>query len=161
MMRCLLLSLLLASPPLLAADFDKGVRAAEVGDYYATAFTEWRLLAEQGHVWAQYNLGWMYSNGKGVSQDYALAVKWYRRAAEQGDAEAQYNLGLMYGLGHGVQQDDVLAHMWGNLARAQGVENADELLKILETDMSRQQIATAQAMARQCHAQDYKNCDQL
>ncbi|MHC8508807.1 MAG: SEL1-like repeat protein [Rhodospirillales bacterium] len=29
------------------------------------------------------NLGSIYDNGKGVSQNYAEAVKWYRAAAEQ------------------------------------------------------------------------------
>ena len=44
----------------------------------------YRLAAEQGYADAQYNLGVMYANGHGVSQDYAEAAKWYRLAAEQG-----------------------------------------------------------------------------
>ena len=44
-----------------------------------------------------YNLGFMYDNGRGVTQDYAEALKWYRLAAEQGLADAQTWLGLMYG----------------------------------------------------------------
>ena len=47
---------------------------------------------------AQYNLGSMYYNGRGVLQDYEEAVFWYRLSAEQGDAYAQRNLGLMYEL---------------------------------------------------------------
>ncbi|WP_332923531.1 tetratricopeptide repeat protein [Candidatus Puniceispirillum sp.] len=118
-------------------------------------------LAEQGDAEAQNDLGTMYYNGIGAPQDYAKALKWYRLAAEKGLAAAQYNLGIMYGRGEGVPQDDVRAHMWGNLARAKGVENADALIKELETHMSHQQVATAQAMARQCLRQDYKNCDKL
>ena len=49
-----------------------------------------------GNAVAQFNLGLIYHNGEGISQDQAEAVKWYRRAAEQGDAQAQCNLGLMY-----------------------------------------------------------------
>ena len=45
--------------------------------------------AEQGDAKAQFNLGFIYSNGKGVPKDYAEAVKWTRKAAEQGHAEAQ------------------------------------------------------------------------
>ena len=53
----------------------------------------YRLAAEQGHAYAQYNLGLMYRQGEGVPQDDAEAVRWYRLAAEQGDAVAQFNLG--------------------------------------------------------------------
>ena len=60
------------------------------------------LAAEQGNADAQYNLGVMYDNGRGVPQDDKTAVKWYRLAAEQGDASAQSNLGVMYGTGQGV-----------------------------------------------------------
>ena len=41
-------------------------------------------LAEQGDAQAQFTLGAMYYNGRGVPQDYKQAVKWYRLAAEQG-----------------------------------------------------------------------------
>jgi TPR repeat protein len=54
-----------------------------------------RKAAEQGEVFAQYNLGWMYGTGTGVPQDYAEAVKWYCMAADQGDAEAQSRLDEM------------------------------------------------------------------
>ena len=79
-----------------AQDFNKGLEAYDKGDY-ATALREWSALAEQGHAKAQYNLGLMYGNGKGVTQDYKEAVKWFRKSAEQGHAAAQYSLGVMYG----------------------------------------------------------------
>ena len=59
-------------------------------------FKETFQVAKQGNAKAQYNLGGMYYNGKGVRKDYAQAVQWYRKAAEQGHAKAQLNLGLMY-----------------------------------------------------------------
>ena len=55
-----------------------------------------RLAADQGDASAQYNLGFMYADGRGVPQNYAEALKWYRLAADQGHASAQFNLGLMY-----------------------------------------------------------------
>ena len=62
MKRALLVLILLLAPPVLAdsADeqFQRGVEAYERGDH-ATALKEWRPLAEQGHVSAQYNLGSM------------------------------------------------------------------------------------------------------
>ena len=73
------------------SDLDKGDAAFEADDFKEAA--KWyRKAAEQGHVSAQYNLGYMYHSGKGVTQDYGEAVKWYRKAAEQGEAEAQYSL---------------------------------------------------------------------
>ncbi len=67
------------------AGFDEGIAAYDRGDY-ASAIREWRPLAEQGVAKAQFKLGLMYDNGRGVPQDYAEAVKWYRKAAEQGYA---------------------------------------------------------------------------
>ena len=100
------------------ADFAKGFDAFKSGDY-ATALKEWTPLAEQGVANAQYNLGLMYSNGKGVIQDYKTAVKWYTRSAEQGYARAQFNLGLMYNTGKGVIQDYKTAVNWYTLAAEQ------------------------------------------
>ena len=63
------------------ADLDDGVAAAKRGDY-ATAFQEWRPLAEQGHAKAQYYLGVMYAMGKGVLENDVETVKLFRKAAE-------------------------------------------------------------------------------
>ena len=75
-----------------------------------------RLAAEQGDAKAQSQLGLMYDQGLGVSQDYAEAAQWFRLAAEQGDAGAQGQLGAMYATGKGVSRDEVQAHMWLSLA---------------------------------------------
>ena len=106
---CLTLAVLLGSAGVSwSADFQKGLTAAQSGDF-AIALREWKPLAEQGDADAQYNLGLMYDNGQGVPQNYKTAVKWYSLAAEQGDADAQYNLGWMYRNGQGVPQDDKTA----------------------------------------------------
>jgi TPR repeat protein len=94
-----------------AQDYDKGLKAAQSGDF-VTALKEWKPLAEQGDARAQYNLGLMYAKGMGATQDYAEAVKWYRKAVEQGHASAQYNLGVMYRDGEGVTQDYAEAVKW-------------------------------------------------
>jgi TPR repeat protein len=99
--------------------FQKGLTAYRSGDY-ATALREWTPLAEQGLDRAQYNLGVMYANGRGVPQDDKTAVKWYRLAAEQGYAAAQYKLGFMYANGRGVSQDYKTAAKWYTLAAEQG-----------------------------------------
>jgi len=46
-----------------------GVHALDVGDY-ATAYKEFKTLAEQGNAEAQYGLGYMYNNGLGVTRVY-------------------------------------------------------------------------------------------
>ncbi len=71
------ISLFVGSMTAHAADFHAGFKAYQRGDY-ATALRIFRQLAEQGDASAQYNLGFMYDNGQGVTQDYAVAVRWYR-----------------------------------------------------------------------------------
>ena len=103
----------------IAQDYDAGLKAAQAGDFQ-TALKEWKPLADQGHAYAQYNLGLMYANGYGVPEDDAEAVRWYRLAADQGHAGAQYNLGVMYASGRGVVEDDAEAARWYRLAADQG-----------------------------------------
>jgi TPR repeat protein len=85
-----------------------------------------------------------------VRGDYALAVKWYHLAANQGHAEAQVRLGALYALGEGVvPQDYVLAHMWSNLAAAQGDADAIRVRDFAASEMTRDQLAEAQRLARE------------
>src|SRR5208283_4132294 len=67
---------------------------------------ELKTKAESGDAVSQINLGKMYENGQGVSQDQTEAVKWYRKAAVQGDDVAQFNLGIMYDNGYGATKDE-------------------------------------------------------
>jgi uncharacterized protein len=46
--------------------------------------TWFRKAADQGYAEAQYNLGLMYEDGRGVPQDHAEAVKWWGKAAALG-----------------------------------------------------------------------------
>ena len=130
------------------ADFDDGVAAYEQGDY-ATAFKEFKPLAEQGDAHAQFKLGVMYRKGYGVPQDYKEALMWYRKAAEQGYAPAQRKLGVMYDIGDGVPQGYRLAHMWLNLAGSQGDRLAITHRDRVAKKMTRKQIAEAQKLARE------------
>jgi TPR repeat protein len=100
----------------------------------------------------------MYANGEGVPEDDATAVMWYTKAAEQGHAIAQFNLGVMYANGDGVPEDNISAYMWLNLAAALGNENAKNNKEIVTKKMTREDISKAQALSRECLAQDYKNC---
>ena len=127
-----------------AAGFLLVVTPAGAQDYEAT-----RHAAEQGDADAQFNLGSMYATGRGVPQDDAEAVRWYRLATEQGDASAQYLVGFAYATGRGVPEDDVTAHMWLNVAAATGDEAARTARENVAARMTREQIAEAQARARE------------
>jgi TPR repeat protein len=51
---------------------------------------EWyQKAAEQNNAKAQYNLGAMYANSLGVSQDYVEAYKWFSLAYKNGLKQAQ------------------------------------------------------------------------
>ena len=118
-------------------------------DAQAPDLEETRVLAEQGDAISQYNLGLMYDRGVGVPEDDVEAVRWHRLAAEQGYASAQYNFGLMYATGEGIPNDDVLAYMWWNLAAGQGHEGAQSNKDLIESRMTRAQIAEAQRLSRE------------
>ena len=95
---------------------------------------ELRHTAEQGDAKAQFNLGVIYYNGKGVTQDYTEAIGWFRRAAEQGPAQAQFALGLAYAQGKGVPLDYPKAIEWYRLASGQGDADAQYNLGLMYTD---------------------------
>ena len=83
-----------------------------------------KLAADQGYAPAQYHLGLMYEQGRGVLKNEKEAVRLWRLAANQGHREAQYNLGRMYDLGRGVDKDEEEAvYLWG-LAANQGYADA-------------------------------------
>lgn len=116
---------------------------------YKEAVKWYRKAAEQGLSKAQFSLGFIYSRGEGVIQDYKEAVKWYRKAAEQGYADAQSNLGLMYDNGKGVIQDYIQAHAWYNVASANGRKSASINRNLVAKDMTPEQIAKAQELAKE------------
>ena len=110
--------MLAASPA--AADFESGWQAYQRGDF-AAALAEWKPLAGSGDARAQYNLGVLFDQGKGVAQDRARAVAWWTKAAAQGMAAAQHNLANSMIAGDGVEQDYAAAIGWLKQAAAQGL----------------------------------------
>lgn len=87
---------------------------------YKVAVKWYRKAAEQGNNTAQFNLGYMYDEGVGVSKNDVEAVKWYRKAAEQGDSWSQYYIGTLYHTGDGVDQDFEEAIKWFQKSAEQG-----------------------------------------
>jgi TPR repeat protein len=64
-------------------------------DIWVSLFRETLQQARQGDSEAQYNVGAMYQNGRGVEADRERALEWYHKAAEQGNSRAMARLGLM------------------------------------------------------------------
>ena len=97
---------------------------------YAKALKYYQYAAEKNDSQAQFSLGYMYNNGKGVKQDHSEANKWYQKAAEQGNVFAQYNIGCMYANGNGVKQDYSEANKWFQKAAEQGNTSAQYSLGV-------------------------------
>jgi uncharacterized protein len=114
---------------------------------YADAFNLYKKAADQGDANAQFNLGVMYFEGKGVPQNYVEAFNLFKKAAAQGNSYAQYNLGVGYSKGRGVPINYKKAYVWYILASAKGHEKAKHNISVIEPKMAPQQIAEAQKEA--------------
>src|ERR1035438_1730651 len=105
------------------ADVAAGLQALKRGDY-ALAAKEFLADATQGNAVAQYNLGTLYHDGRGVPKDFNEAVRWFRLAAEQGTApgasDGQVLLALSYQEGEGVPKDYKEAARWYRQAADHG-----------------------------------------
>ena len=106
---------------------DKAYDAYNKKDYQEAA-KQFLEAAEVGDPDAQWIMGSLYAEGKGVTQDDAKAIEWFRKAADQGDADAQKSLGAMYAKGRGVAQDDNKAVEWYRKAADQGNADAQSCL---------------------------------
>jgi hypothetical protein len=148
---CVLLPFSAFAGPFLDAE------AAYTRGDYGTAYRQFKPLAEHGYGGAQYMLGVIYANSKGVTQDYSIAAKWYRKATEQGVAHAQYDLGNMYYYGQGVPQDYVLAYMWWDVAalwysEVSQKDKREQIIRkryIVASKMTPAQIKEAHRLARE------------
>jgi Zn-dependent protease with chaperone function/lipoprotein NlpI len=68
----------------------------EAARWYADAVQSYQDAAARGDAGAQFTLGFMYANGRGVVKDQSAAETWYRRSAEQGDQRAKTELAALY-----------------------------------------------------------------
>lgn len=94
------------------SDYYKGVDASRAEDY-KTAAKYYSLAAKKGHSSAQYNLGLLYEEGKGIEKNMEEASKWYRRSAEQGNPLSMHSFALIcYAGGEGSEQDKKEAFNW-------------------------------------------------
>ena len=106
---------------------EEGRKRMEAGQHEVAGLCFW-LLSLSGDAEAQFCLGSLYAEGKGVKQDYKKAQEWYGKAVKQGNADAMNNLGLMYAKGQGVAQDYGKAREWYEKSEEQG--NAEAMFNL-------------------------------
>lgn len=107
-----------------AEDYYKTGEKYYNGQKYVESVEWYQKAANLGHVRAQYSLGLMYSDGKGVEQNYPKAIEWYTKAANQGYKYAQFNLAKIYEEGRGGNQDYKKAYEWYLKGASQGEDHA-------------------------------------
>jgi TPR repeat protein len=66
-----------------------------MGDIWTSLFREKMQEAKDGISEAQFDVGTMYQNGRGVQADRNKAIEWFEKAAAQGDAKSISRLKLM------------------------------------------------------------------
>ena len=120
----------IVTTPVAASPLEDGYVAYRAMDF-GKAAEIWQPLAETGDPTAQYLLGNLYADGKGVARDDAAAFKWFRLAADQGNAAAQYNVAASYAAGVGVAKSEVEAARWFRRAAEQGMPVAQLNLGLL------------------------------
>lgn len=94
------------------------------GEYSRAADTYKQILnLENQNTTAQYNLGRLYMQGKGIEQNFVEAEKLFRAAAEFGnDGYSQNSLAVLYNTGSGVEKNDLAALYWFDRATDNGLE---------------------------------------
>ena len=143
--------------PALSDTMLKGFEAYNNKDYIS-AYNTWLPLAESGDAIAQSNLGIMFKNGEGVSQNYEKSFKWFSLSAKQGYVFAQTLLGHMYENGYGVQKSDIDAYMWFYLAASKHDPDGIILLGLIQKNMSETEIIKAKEKATQCMINNFNGC---
>jgi TPR repeat protein len=116
-----------------AEDVLRRGREAYDAKRYPEAIGLFTQAAASGNAAAMFRLGYMYSDGEGVTQDYQQARQWWEKGAATGSAAATYDLGTLYAHGHGVTQDYQQARQWFEKAAAAGEAAAMDALGGLYT----------------------------
>jgi TPR repeat protein len=108
----------------------------------------YRKAADQGYLVAQFHVGRMYYGGECMGQNLGEAAKWLQTAAERGYPDAQRMFGRMCFNGEGVGRDRVTACMWMILAASRGNREANNLLKLMASELTQDELGTAREKAR-------------
>lgn len=105
--------------------------------------------ADAGLAQAQTALAKRYLLGLVDGADPQELVEMLRNAAERGDEEAQLMLGALFADGRIVPRDMVQSRVFFDLAASQGNEEANEMIPVLERQMSPQEVVNSRRLARE------------
>ena len=122
--------LLLSGLQVGASPLNEGIAALNEGRPFESAPAV-KPLAAKGVPEAQFGLGVVYREGKGVAKNTRLAAELFCSAAQKGGSDAEYNCGLVKALGEGTPQNFEEAAKWWKLAAAQGDVRAQHNLGLL------------------------------
>jgi TPR repeat protein len=105
--------------------------------------------ADAGLAQAQTKLAQRYIIGLAIGATPDKVAELLRNAAERGDQEAQLLLGALFADGRIVPKDLVQSHVFFELASAQGNDEANEMLPVLERQMTPREVVDSRRLARQ------------
>ena len=103
--------------------------------------------AESGVYQAQYNLGKIFRDGRGVERDAKKAAQWFLAAAKQGYAKAQNHIGVRLARGEGIAKNEVEALKWLMLSEKSGHKLAGQNRKALAESLAPEIVAKAKKLA--------------
>ncbi len=87
---------------------------------WSEAAVWYKKAADQNYADAEYNLGSIYEEGKGVDLDEDVALSWYRRGAENGSGSGMVAYARFLGKGIACKKDEAEAIVWLKKAAAVG-----------------------------------------
>ena len=93
-----------------------------------------KAQADKGNIPAMVEVGSMYAQGEGVSQNYAKAREYFTKAANNGSVDGMIGFGSLYKGGFGVNEDCEEASKWYRKAAYEGSqEGADAIAHLYFT----------------------------
>jgi TPR repeat protein len=107
-----------------AATIEEVLAADRPGNEQAT-LAGYRRAADNGDAAAQYALGRMYLEGRGVKSSSAEAFIWFSKAALRNNPGAEFELSVMFASGSGTTRDPAQARLWLTRSAAAGYEPAE------------------------------------
>jgi len=119
MKQALLLVAILVTPLPCFADLAEAAVDFSEGRY-ELALETLEPLVRDGDSSAQYLIGRMYFDGRGLPKDRVKALEYFEIAAARGNAAARCALGTIYYTGEGRPKDAAIAAYWFQLAADQG-----------------------------------------
>jgi len=130
------------------AQFELGHTYFQEGkDYnFERGFQWWHKAANNGHVYAQHNLGAMYYEGQGLPKDIDKSIKWYTLASKQGYENSQYSLAIL----HEEIMNYTQAYAWASVLTHSNddgfKEHGQEILDKIKSKMSQEDLKVAEEL---------------